>query len=71
MARLNLQTKLTDHDRLYEMLIDLHDGCSEAESKNRNAKLILILCNHIGDEAVIGEALSLVKSSQMGIVSGK
>lgn len=62
MARLNLQTKLTDHDRLYQMLIDFHDGCSEAESAKRNAKLILLLCNHMGDEAVIGEAIALAKS---------
>ena len=48
---------LTNTDDVYERLIDAHDGLSDDDSNTFNAKLILILFNHIGDEQVINEAL--------------
>ena len=39
-------------------LIATHEGLSEAESHALNARLILILMNHIGDEAVLAEAIT-------------
>jgi len=44
-------------DDFYEMLIQAHDGLSDAQSHELNAKLVLILSNHIGDLAVLEEAL--------------
>lgn len=52
VTRLNLQA----HDSLYRRLLDLHAARSEAESAALNARLVLLLMNHIGDEEVIGEA---------------
>ncbi|MGL4281575.1 MAG: DUF2783 domain-containing protein [Albidovulum sp.] len=62
---MSLVTKrnLPDQDGAYAALIGAHRGLTEAESTALNARLILILMNHIGDQAVIGEALALAKAS--------
>ncbi|MFN3281800.1 MAG: DUF2783 domain-containing protein [Tabrizicola sp.] len=52
---------LTRPDDSYAALIAAHEGLSEAESHALNARLILILMNHIGDPAVLAEALRLAR----------
>ena len=59
MAKLITSPNLPNPDDVYQRLINLHEGCDEAESHKRSAKLILALANHIGDEAVISEAIDL------------
>ena len=54
---------LPDQDAAYAALIAAHKGLSETESTAFNARLILILMNHVGDRAVIDEALALARSS--------
>lgn len=44
---------LTRPDESYARLIATHEGLDEAESHALNARLILILMNHIGDDAVL------------------
>jgi hypothetical protein len=46
-------------DDFYEMLIDAHRDLDDEASERLNARLILLLCNHIGDVSVIREALVL------------
>ena len=48
-------------DDFYEALICAHEGLSEAESHALNARLILVLANHIGDLAVLQEAIALAR----------
>lgn len=50
-------------DDFYEALIDTHRGLSDAESEALNARLILLLANHIGDIAVLREALRVARES--------
>ena len=50
-------------DDFYEALIRAHQGLSEAESHTLNARLVLILANHIGDLTVLKEALALARRS--------
>jgi hypothetical protein len=50
---------IPDPDGFYAELIAAHAGLSEAESQALNARLILILANHIGDRAVLTQALRL------------
>jgi hypothetical protein len=57
MKTLNTQANLSDADGFYARLMAAHEGLSKRESDALNARLILILANHIGDEAVLGEAL--------------
>jgi len=44
-------------DDVYNALVDAHKGLSDEECRAFDARLILLLVNHIGDEAVIREAL--------------
>jgi hypothetical protein len=46
-------------DDFYEMLIDAHRDLDDEASERLNARLILLLCNHIGDISVLREALAL------------
>jgi hypothetical protein len=50
-------------DDFYEALIRAHEGLSEAKSHALNARLVLILANHIGDLTVLQEALALARRS--------
>lgn len=50
-------------DDFYEALIRVHEGLSDAQSHTLNARLVLILANHIGDVGVLREALALARGS--------
>jgi hypothetical protein len=43
--------------------VNAHRQLSEAESAAFNARLVLILANHVGDLAVLKEALALAKKA--------
>jgi len=60
---LNLQPNLTAPDEVYEALIKAHEGLDREQSEALNARLILILINHIGDEAVIRQALHAARGA--------
>ncbi|BCQ25629.1 DUF2783 domain-containing protein [Caballeronia sp. NK8] len=59
--KLNLELNIADHDAFYERLIDTHNGLTDEESQMLNAKLILLLANHIGDNDVLKEALTMAR----------
>ncbi len=48
-------------DDFYEALIDAHRDLDDEQSERLNARLILLLSNHIGDIAVLKEALALAR----------
>lgn len=48
-------------DDLYEALIDSHRDLSDEQSERLNARLILLLANHIGDIAVLREAMAVAR----------
>jgi hypothetical protein len=52
-----------DPDGLYAALIEAHGDLDEAESLALNARLVLLLANHIGDPAVIREAIAVARKS--------
>jgi Protein of unknown function (DUF2783) len=64
MTMLITAPNLTTPDASYAQLIAAHDGLTEAESHALNARLILILMNHVGDADTISEALILAKLSK-------
>jgi len=55
---LKTAANIVDPDSFYEELIDSQRNMSEEEAALMNCKLVLILANHIGDRAVLREALS-------------
>ena len=54
---------LDDADAAYARLIEAHQGLDEAQSAALNARLILVLMNHVGDEKVLAEAIELAQSA--------
>ena len=48
-------------DDFYEALIEAHRDLSEADSHALNARLVLLLANHVGDLDVLREALRLAR----------
>ena len=48
-------------DAFYEMLIEGHRGLTDEQSELMNARLVLLLANHIGDLAVLKEAIALAR----------
>lgn len=48
-------------DDFYEMLINAHRELSDEQSELLNARLILLLANHIGDIGTLREALTLAR----------
>lgn len=52
-----LTPNLPDPDGFYDELLKAHDGLMPDESAALNARLILILCNHIGDRDTLRDAL--------------
>lgn len=59
----NIAPTIAGADDLYQKLIDAHAGLSDADSMKLNAKLILILANHIGDQAIVEQAIALARAS--------
>lgn len=57
MQKLKLTPNIEDADGAYQSLIDAHSDLSDAQSVALNARLILLLINHIGDRQVIEEAI--------------
>ncbi|MFL4469568.1 DUF2783 domain-containing protein [Tateyamaria armeniaca] len=58
---LNLEPNIADPDGFYDELLGVHDGLSKADSDALNARLILVLANHIGDRDVLRAALAAAK----------
>jgi Protein of unknown function (DUF2783) len=63
---LKREPNIADFDTLYAAIIEAHSDLSEAESKALNARLVLLLANHIGDEAVVREAIAVARESVDG-----
>ena len=52
----------TPGDDFYEALIETHRDLTDEQSALVNAKLILLLSNHIGDISVLREAMVLARA---------
>ncbi|KAA6126219.1 DUF2783 domain-containing protein [Cupriavidus sp. H18C1] len=51
-------------DDFYEALIDMHRDLDDAQSQAANARLILLLANHIGDHETLLSALQLAREAE-------
>lgn len=51
------------NDDFYEMLIEMHRCLDDEQSELVNARLILLLANHIGDLGVLREAMALARAA--------
>lgn len=67
MSQLTTEWNLgTAGDDVYAALVDAHQGLSDAESHRLNTRLVLLLTNHIGDAAVVREALTRAREGLGG-----
>jgi len=62
MSKLITTPNLTDPDGFYAELLALHEGLDKDKSDAINARLILLLANHIGDRDVLRQAFSTAKA---------
>ncbi|MBS0315939.1 MAG: DUF2783 domain-containing protein [Proteobacteria bacterium] len=51
----------TPGDDFYEALIEMHRDLSDEQSARVNARLILLLANHIGDIAILRDAMRIAR----------
>lgn len=58
MSKLITVPNLASPDDFYEALIDMHRDLDDAQSEAVNARLILLLSNHVGDMQVLREAMA-------------
>ena len=63
MIALITDINLSDPDGFYEALISTHSDLSPTQSEALNARLVLLMANHIGDLSVLLEAMKLARSS--------
>ena len=54
---LKRELNLARPDDIYNAIVDAHKEMTDEQVRAYDAKLILLLVNHVGDEAVIREAL--------------
>ena len=59
MTTLETRPALQDPDEFYEDLLAAHEGLSAEESLALNARLVLLLANHIGDRGILREAFEI------------
>lgn len=59
---LNTEATQLAYDDMYEALIGCHQGLSTEQSHMVNARLVLLLANHISDLDVLRDAFALARS---------
>ena len=50
---MNTNPNIPDSDGFYAALIRAHEGLSEAQSAELNARLVFLLANQVGDQQVL------------------
>jgi len=54
---------MADPDGLYAAILEAHTDLSESESAALNARLVLLLANHVGSDDIVREALTRARKS--------
>lgn len=64
--RLDTSPRIADPDALLALLLDAHKGLEAEASRRLDARLVLLLANHIGDMQALREAVALARASARG-----
>lgn len=57
------EPRFSDPDRAFRLLIEARRGLSVEEAAALDARLVLLLSNHIGSEAVLAEAIHAAREA--------
>jgi hypothetical protein len=60
-GRLDTSPRFSRPDDVYEMLVGATRGLDDSQARLVQAKLILLLANHIGDPEVLAEAIAVAR----------
>jgi len=60
---LDTSPRFADPDATYAALAAAHDGLDDGESRRLDASLVLLLANHIGNAAVLHDAIRLARQA--------
>jgi hypothetical protein len=63
MTALRTDPRIADPDALLALLVEAHRDLDAAASRRLDARLVLLLANHIGDDAVLREAIALAREA--------
>lgn len=64
MKDLVIEPNLPDPDEFYADLLAAHEGLSPADSAALNARLVLLLANHVGSREVLARALARARETR-------
>jgi hypothetical protein len=62
-GKLMTESRFPDPDRAFRLLIEARRGLSPADATALEARLVLLLANHIGDEQVLAEAIAAARAA--------
>lgn len=62
---LNRTPNIADPDGFYQELIESQRDLSDEQADMLTTKLVLILANHVGDRALLSEAIALARSNTL------
>lgn len=68
-TKLRTDPNLERPDDFYEALMRMHEGCDDETGRLRDARLLLLLANHVGDHATLLEAIRL--ATEAGAKEGR
>jgi hypothetical protein len=55
---------IADPDAFYEAWVAAHDGLSEAESADLDARLVLLLANQVGEMKVLLDCIAAARAAR-------
>lgn len=64
MTQLRTAPRIGDPDEFYAALMEAHRMLEPEASRKLDAKLILVLANHIGDMTVLRQALAIAQGAK-------
>ena len=63
---MKIEPNIPDPDGFYAALVEAHEGLSEARSAELNARLVFLLANQIGEQALLLECVAAAKLAPDG-----
>jgi hypothetical protein len=61
MPKLITESRFPDPDAAFVALVQARRGLNEQQAAELDARLVLILANHIGDPDILAQAIALAK----------